>query len=98
MVSLEKLRELKTIQTRHVDVLEDYVEFAISRHDAGYSRYMEVLDAQRNLYNTQIGLAKTEKNIFTTSVNLYKAMGGGWVKIADEKYAKSADSDASVSP
>lgn len=98
LVSLEKLRELQTIQTRHVDVLEDYVEFAISRHDAGYSRYMEVLDAQRNLYNTQISLAKTEKNIFTTSVNLYKAMGGGWVKIADEKYAKSADSDASVSP
>lgn len=98
LVSLEKLRELQVIQTKHVAVLEDYVEFAISRHDAGYSRYMEVLDAQRNLYNTQIGLAKTEKNIFTTSVNLYKAMGGGWVKIADEKYAKPAILDASVAP
>lgn len=94
LVSLEKFKELQAIQTKHVAVLEDYVEYAISRHDAGYSRYMEVLDAQRNLYNTQISLAKTEKNIFTTLVNLYKAMGGGWVKIADNKYAKPPMSES----
>lgn len=88
LVTLEKLRVLQKIQERHVAVLEDYVEYAISRHDAGYSRYMEVLDAQRNLYATQINLATTEKSIFTTLVDIYKAMGGGWVQLADEKYAK----------
>ncbi len=75
LVTLEKLRVLQKIQARHVTVLEDYVEYAMSRHDAGYSRYMEVLDAQRNLYATQINLAATEKSIFTTLVNIYKAMG-----------------------
>lgn len=82
--SIQKLRQLSVIQQRHVDVLEMYVEYAKSRHDAGYSRYMEVLDAERNLYTARINQTKTHRNIFASTVGMYKAMGGGWISAADE--------------
>jgi len=38
-----------------------------------------VLDAERRLFESQLLLAETEANSFSSLINLYKALGGGWV-------------------
>jgi len=42
------------------------------------SSYFEVLDAQRQLFDSQLSLARTQRDELTSVVLLYRALGGGW--------------------
>ena len=44
---------------------------------------LNVLDVQRNLFDAQLELAEGESFTFLSLINLYKALGGGWVTEAD---------------
>jgi outer membrane protein, multidrug efflux system len=46
---------------------------------------IEVLDAQRSLFNAELARAQTKGVLFQALVNLYKAMGGGWTVETNEK-------------
>lgn len=59
--------------------LKEALRLANLRYSSGYSSYIEVLDAERNLYNAQIGLVAAKLGRLNASVNMYKALGGGWV-------------------
>jgi multidrug efflux system outer membrane protein len=48
------------------------------RYDAGESSYLEVLDAQRQLFQAQLLQAEARRSELTAFVQLYKALGGGW--------------------
>ncbi|HEX6790242.1 MAG TPA: efflux transporter outer membrane subunit [Candidatus Krumholzibacteria bacterium] len=48
------------------------------RYDAGESSYIEVLDAQRQLFQAQILQAQSRSNELSAFVQLFKALGGGW--------------------
>lgn len=54
------------------------VQIAQERYEAGISSLLEVLDAQRSLYNTQnqVIVAKAQTSINLISV--YKSLGGSW--------------------
>ena len=54
------------------------------RYDEGYSSYLEVLDAERSLFNSDLAYTQTQADLFSAMVDLYKAMGGGWIDLADE--------------
>jgi NodT family efflux transporter outer membrane factor (OMF) lipoprotein len=54
------------------------LETASSLYTAGLAEYLQVLDAQRSLYATQLQLAQSEAAVSTDLVALYKALGGGW--------------------
>jgi len=51
---------------------------ASARYRAGYSSYLEQLDAQRNLLTAQLTLVQARADRLTSYVQLYAAMGGGW--------------------
>jgi multidrug efflux system outer membrane protein len=90
LLAVQKLRELSTIQDRHIGILNDYSKFARNRYDVGYSNYLEIMDAERNLYSARIQRTQTQASIFSSVVNLYKAMGGGWVANAERETAVDA--------
>jgi multidrug efflux system outer membrane protein len=50
---------------------------ADARYDAGISSYLEVLDAQRELFTAQQSVVATRRAGLTTAAQLYKALGGG---------------------
>ena len=65
---------------RHeVDVLVDTLRLATNRYREGYSSYLEQLDAQRGLLGAQLEAAGLQSEALTARVQLYQAMGGGWV-------------------
>jgi multidrug efflux system outer membrane protein len=64
--------------------LNDYARLAKLRYDEGYSSYLEVLDAERSLFNVDLLYTQTQADLFISLVSLYKAMGGGWIDLADE--------------
>lgn len=69
---------------RQVVALREYARLAQIRFDEGYTSYLEVLDANRSLFNAELNYAQTKAILFRSFVNLYKAMGGGWVAEADK--------------
>lgn len=65
-------------QQRQVMALKQILDLSQKRFDAGYSSYLEVLDAQRNLFTAQINSVNLKLAHSTALVNLYKALGGKW--------------------
>lgn len=83
LVDQRKSREQLEVQARQLESLRQYARLARLRFDNGYTSYIEVLDAERSLFNVELSLAQTKGTLFQALVNLYKAMGGGWVLKAD---------------
>ncbi len=84
LISLAKLKEQREIQKRHLSTLNEYLRFAQSRYDSGYTPYITVMDSQRQLYRAEISFIQTKSQVLKELVNLYKAMGGGWVTKAED--------------
>lgn len=51
---------------------------ALARYQGGASGYLEVLDAQRQVFDAELNLARSERDELTSMVQLYRALGGGW--------------------
>lgn len=77
-------------QKSQVKSLELYAETARLRYDNGYTSYIEVLDAERSLFNAQLQYTQTQQTQFQAMTNLYKAMGGGWVAEAEKMSVQPA--------
>ena len=84
LVDQKRSREQLEAQGKQVGTLTQYARIARLRFDEGYTSYLEVLDAERSLFNAQLSYALTQGTIFQSLVNVYKAMGGGWVVEADK--------------
>lgn len=78
------MEQLQT-QNNQVKSLENYARTARLRYENGYTSYIEVLDAERSLFNAQLSQAQTKGFLFQSVVNIYKSMGGGWVTLAEQQ-------------
>lgn len=47
-------------------------------YDRGMASYLEVIDAERALYSSQLEYVNILAQQFLNYVSLYKALGGGW--------------------
>lgn len=90
LVSVQKNREELAAQNRRIKALNDYARYANLRYSEGYVSYIEVLDADRLLFEAELLQAQNEASVFNALIATYKAMGGGWVTEA-EKVANAVD-------
>jgi len=77
--SQEQLQAL----AQQIDALKTAARLARMRYDEGFASYIEVLDAERSLFNAELSYTSVQGNIYRSLINLYKAMGGGWVAVAE---------------
>jgi multidrug efflux system outer membrane protein len=54
------------------------VELSELRYRGGVAAYLEVLDAQRSLYDAEIDEVASASEQFVSFIQLYRALGGGW--------------------
>ncbi len=87
LVDQAKTREQVAAQGRQVDALGRYAQLARLRYDNGYTSYIEVLDAERSLFQAQLELAQAQGQLHFALINLYKALGGGWVEHCGQAHA-----------
>lgn len=71
-------------------------ELSIERYDKGVTSYLEVLEADRTLFSVQLELSQLKKEYLSAYVNLYKALGGGWLSKEEMQQAQTAQSGASA--
>jgi outer membrane protein, multidrug efflux system len=83
LVAREKLALVRVEQERAVNALAESLEVARTRYMGGLSTYIEVLDAQQQLFPAENALAQTRRDELLALVDLYRALGGGWTEAGE---------------
>jgi multidrug efflux system outer membrane protein len=78
LVSVKKLGEARLELEDGVDALRDAAALARSRYDTGLANYLEILNADQQLFDQELQLAQTRGEEIRAFVELYRALGGGW--------------------
>jgi len=92
LVGVQKRREEQAALAKRVDALRQYASLSRARFDNGVSSYLEVLYAENELFGAELNAVAALSGRYTEVVNVYKAMGGGWVDLADPLAPKPAAS------
>jgi len=90
LVAHRSARETLAAQDERRAALQKALTLADARYKSGYSTYLEVLDAQRNLLDAEIARLNAARDRQTALVDLYKALGGGWSPAAFAQAAAPA--------
>jgi multidrug efflux system outer membrane protein len=91
LVGAQKKFEEAQAQVRRVRALREYARLARLRFDNGAASYIEVLYAENELFSAELVAVNTLAERYTQLINVYKAMGGGWVDASDPLAAPKGD-------
>jgi NodT family efflux transporter outer membrane factor (OMF) lipoprotein len=78
LAAYTKTTEQRAQQERLVAALAESTRLATQRYEGGLDSYLPVLDAQRNLFQGELELARLRQQVLASVVQLYRALGGGW--------------------
>ncbi|MGZ3442070.1 MAG: TolC family protein, partial [Polyangia bacterium] len=78
LVDMEKLRQVRAQLEISVRARTESVQLAKVRFDNGVASYLDVVQAEQNLFPAELQLAQTIGSQFIAMTQLYRALGGGW--------------------
>jgi outer membrane protein, multidrug efflux system len=78
LAGYEKTNQQRVEQEHLVETLAASAQLATQRYQGGLDSYLPVLDAQRNLFQGELDLARLRQQELGSLVQLYRALGGGW--------------------
>ncbi len=78
IVNLHEFANEEAAFAAQVDASKRAFNLAQKRYESGYSGYSDLLDTQRTLNTSQLLYLASRKNRLGASVDLFKALGGGW--------------------
>ena len=78
LVGVHTSRDEMAAQATQAEALRHALELAELRYSSGVASYLDVLDAQRNLFAAELALSQAQLQQLTSAVQLYKALGGSW--------------------
>ena len=91
LVATVKTTDRTKAQKAQVDALIRYATLSRKRYDGGYTSYLEVLDAETSLFNAELLSSQGERDRLLAHVDLYRALGGGWVDAAAARAPQPED-------
>ena len=83
LVGTIKKRDESTAQDLRVKSLREYGRLSRVRFNSGYAGYLEVLYAENELFAAELAAVQSYADAYTQLVAVYRAMGGGWIDLAD---------------
>lgn len=88
LIAHKKLLEIVKVQQERVQTLGIYFRLSNLRYIEGETDYLTFLDAERRYFTAQIECAQAQGNSFLALIDIYKSLGGGWVREADKEALK----------
>ena len=70
--------EILESSERRMNAQREALKLSESRYRGGVSAYLEVLDAQRELFDAELSHASALRDRAVAVVRLFRALGGGW--------------------
>lgn len=98
--SLSAHQELANAYKEQMNSVETYresVHLSTIRYDSGLSSYLEIIDAQIQMYPAERSAIVYDLGRKIALVNLYRALGGGW-NLNDQQWISSSGSPATPQP
>ncbi len=78
LVAIDRLREQERVLAAQRVAVAETLRHATNRYRAGYSPYLEQLDAQRALLSVDLSRVQLRTDLLGARVALFQALGGGW--------------------
>jgi len=78
LVGYQKNKEYTVSVNLLAETLRDQSMLANARYSGGVTSYLEVLDTERQRLSAEQQLTQAQRDVLTSLVQLYKALGGGW--------------------
>ena len=78
LIHYQKVREIRAKQEQLVATLRDRSRMSYVRYEGGIDTLLNALDADRDLFDAELRLARTTRDELVAVVRLYRALGGGW--------------------
>jgi outer membrane protein, multidrug efflux system len=78
LVAVRKLTGVAQESQQQVNALREQKALANDRFYGGVTPYLEVLDSDRQLFETELKLTQDRANQLLAVIALYRSLGGGW--------------------
>lgn len=78
LVTVDTYNEEWNAAFRQTEAARTYLKLSQARYDNGYISYLEVLDAERSLFDSELNLSLLSQEKLSAVMQLYRALGGGW--------------------
>jgi multidrug efflux system outer membrane protein len=78
LVNLRQHSEREAALNQSQEAARKALQVSENRYKSGYSAYLDVLDAQRVYNDTALAFIQSRQARLTATVELFKALGGGW--------------------
>jgi len=85
LIGYRKTGEQQVSQHDRVGAERRVLQLAELRYRGGVAAYLEVLDAQRSLFDSELDEVSSVTDRFLWLIRLYQALGGGWPYEPDRK-------------
>lgn len=76
--AINNLQQMQVLKAAEVEAQKKSVEISLDLFKAGRATYLEVILAEQNALQSKLELTDIKKRQFLSSINIYKALGGGW--------------------
>lgn len=83
LVGSQKRIEEAALQQARVEALREFARLSQLKFDKGVAGYLEVLVAENERFAAELASARILADRYAQVVNVYQAMGGGWVDVAE---------------
>lgn len=88
LIAYQRTQEFRSKQEERTQAHRDATELANVRYEGGVTSYLEVLYNEQELFSAELGLAQARRNELLSVIQLYRALGGGWVEPAPAQAKK----------
>ena len=88
LVGIETYKRQIAVVESQLKAAKNANMLSTQRYDKGYSTYLEVLETERSLFNVQLQYSELKQQYLNSYVNLYKALGGGWISKTEAESKK----------
>lgn len=93
LVAIETYRRELSARKDQMIAAVNARDLSAQRYDKGVTSYLEVLETQRSAFDAELIYSNTLQLLFDSYINLYNALGGGWVSEAEEQEAIRAEQE-----
>ncbi len=79
LVDIKTYKQEIISRQAHYTAADNAQNLSQQRYDKGVTSYLEVLETQRQAFESELNLSKTKQEFINSYILLYKAVGGGWI-------------------
>ncbi|MFV0482915.1 MAG: efflux transporter outer membrane subunit [Bacteroidales bacterium] len=78
LINIQTVEEEVSLVEKQLDASANAARLSRQRYDGGISSYLEVLDAERTLFEIELYYSELQYRQLSAYTNLYKTLGGSW--------------------